>query len=140
MPFSCGAGDTIWLPDVGWGHRYILLTTIYKPDGTAVIANYSDDDFWQDKTTVLAPEDDSLLFNKVSCMNYTDAHTVNYDELFYQSDHHPNNKKFLKCSNGLFRRILIGAIVSDFTRDWIKKRIGYFYPKEFKKYYKKPNI
>jgi hypothetical protein len=140
MPFSCGAGDTIWLPDSGGGHRYILLTTIYRADKTVVVANYTDYDFWQDRTTILTPEDDQLLFNKISCMNYSDAHTVSSQELFIQNDYHKNNKRFLKCSDKLLKRILIGAISSDYTRDWIKKRIGHFYPKEFSQYYTAPDI
>ena len=140
MPFSCGAGDTIWLHDFGGCHRYILLTTIYKPDKSVVIANYTGYDNLPDKTTILKPEDDKRLFHKISCMNYIDAQTAQSDELFYENDNNPKNKTFLKCSKKLMTRIIRDALISGYTHEGIKYRLKYFYPKEYKKYYTKPDF
>lgn len=135
MPFSCGAGETIWLNDPGRGHRYILLTTIYKPDKTVVISNYTDYDNCADRATILTPEDDPRLFRKISCMNYVDSDTVVSEVLFFENDNNPKNKIYLKCSKELLMKIVIGAIVSPFTHEYIKTRLKYFYPAEYKKYY-----
>ncbi len=72
MPFNGKVGDSIFIDDLGGGHRYVILT---KPNSNdeVVIVNFTAEAFGKDCTATFRPRDHSKLFSKPTVVNYPQA-------------------------------------------------------------------
>ena len=124
MPFSGKPGDTLFLDDIGDGHWYVILT---KPnsDGNVVTVNFTTASHFP-WLVVLRRKDNPKLFNKRCTPNYTDARFRSVSKLATIADRNP--KRYGFCDEGVTKRIIIGAIQSQDTKQELLEELEIQYP------------
>ena len=128
MPFSGKPGDTLFLPDWGDGHWYILLT---KPnsDGNVVTVNITTAGHFQ-RFVVLRPKDNPKLFKENCWPNYIDASFRSVSKLAAVARRNPRRYRF--CDEDTTKRIIIGAIQSQDTKQELLEELEIQYPSEYR--------
>ena len=131
MPFTGKVGDTLLLRDIGVRHRYVILT---KPnsDGNVVVVNFTSASPRKECFVTFRPKDDKRLFNKKTTVNYTDARILPVKALIDKAKRNPRDYVF--CSENHIKKIVIGALQSQFTPIEILEELGIQYPNEYKRY------
>lgn len=127
MSFSGKPGDTLFLHDSGDGHWYIILT---KPnsDGNVVTVNFTTAGHFP-QIVVLRPKDNPELF-KVKCWpNYIDARFRSVSKLATIASRKPKRYRF--CEEGITKKIIIGAIQSQDTKQELLDELEIQYPNEY---------
>ncbi len=129
MPFSGKPGDTLFLDDRGDGHWYIILT---KPNnvGNVVTVNFTTASHFP-WLVVLRPKDNPRLFKERCTPNYIDARFRPVRELAAIADRNPSQYHF--CDEGNTKRIIIGAIQSQHTKQELLDELEIQYPSEYRK-------
>jgi hypothetical protein len=135
MPFSGKVGDSIFIDDLGGGHRYVILTNPNRND-EVVIANFTTEKFGKDCTTTFRRRDYPRLFSKPTIVNYPGAYPISISR--FRSEAAKPDSQYIHCPADIVKRILIGAFQSEHTPTGIKAELKVQYPDIAKKYYKKP--
>ena len=131
MPFSGKPGDTLFLDDTGNGHWYVILT---KPnsDGNVVTVNFTTASHFP-WLVVLRPKDNRKLFKKKCTPNYIDAYFRPVSKLADSAGRNPKQYQF--CDKALTKKIIIGAIQSQDTKQELLEELKIQYPSEFSQHY-----
>ena len=127
MPFSGKPGDTLFLPDVGDGHWYIILT---KPnsDGNVITVNFTTASHFS-WSVVLRPKDNRKLFKERCTPNYIDACFRSVSKLTAIAGRNPN--KYGYCNEVITKKIIIGAIQSQDTKQELLEELEIQYPNDY---------
>ena len=91
MPFNGKPGDSIFIDDLGGGHRYVILT---EPDsnGEVVIVSFTTYRFGKDPTVKFGRHHRSGLFSKPTIVHYPSADKMGIEE-FLRGFKNPENYK-----------------------------------------------
>lgn len=135
MPYTGKVGDSIFIDDLGGGHRYVILT---KPDKNdeVIIVNFTAEKLDKDCTATFRPRDHHTLFSKPTIVNYPGAYPISISNLKKEAAN--PDSRYVHCPVNIVNRILIGAFQSEFTPIGIKAELKEQYPDIAKEYYKKP--
>ena len=133
MPFSGKPGDTLFIHDPGGGHHYIILT---KPnsDGNVVTVNFTTARRFP-QIVVLRPRDNPEVFEKNCWPNYIDARFRSVGKLVARARRNP--KQYWFCDESITKKIIIGAIQSQDTKQELLDELEIQYPSEYLKYFSK---
>lgn len=131
MPFSGKPGDTLFLGDTGDGHWYVILT---KPnsDGNVVTVNFTTASHFS-WLVVLRPKDNKKLFKERCTPNYIDARFRSVSKLAAIAGRNPKQYRF--CDKDVTKKIIIGAIQSQDTKQELLEELEIQYPSEFSQHY-----
>lgn len=132
MPFSGKPGDTLFLDDTGDGHWYTILT---KPnsDGNVVTVNFTTASHFP-WLVVLRPKDNPKLFSERCTPNYIDARFRSVNKLAAIANRNPRQYRF--CHGNDTKRIIIGAMQSQDTKQELLDELETQYPDIANKYFK----
>lgn len=133
MPFSGKPGDSIFIDDLGGGHRYVVLT---KPDSNdrVRIVNFTADEFGKDCTVTFKPKHHRKLFIKPTVVNYRGARPMSLSKL--ESEAAKTNSEYIYCPANIFNEIILGAFKSNFTPTGIQAELEKQYPNIAEEYYR----
>lgn len=132
MPFTGKVGDSIFIDDLGGGHRYVILT---KPNSNdkVVVVNFTAERFDKDCTATFRPRAQPNLFSKPTIVNYPRA-TIFPLENFKNEATKPNCA-YIYCAEKIVERIIIGAFQSQFTPIGVLNELKEQYPSIAEKYF-----
>jgi len=128
MPFTGKVGDTLFLSDIGGGHRRVILT---KPndDGKVVITNFTTASHF-DWNVVFRPRDNRRLYTERCTPNYHDMQLYPLSALLKIAQKNPTDYVF--CARRDTQKIVNGALQSYHPSLEILEELAVQYPEEAK--------
>jgi len=134
MSFGCKVGDSVFLPDNGGVHRYVVLTNPNKDNGI-VIVNFTSAPNPVCDGRVFTRSDDRNLFEKPTVVHYKRAITISVTSLCEQERRTDVVSYYQRCSESIMAQIIEDAFKSQFTIGDVIEELRITYPEEFKLYY-----
>lgn len=138
MPFTGKVGDTLHIPDVWGGHRYIVLTEPNN-DGKVVIVNFTSFRPGKECPVLFRPKDNKHIFRQLTTISCADADIVTVESLVREAK---NNFPgyYAPCSLLVTHKVVVGTLKSQLTKIEVLDELGTQYPDEYNKYVTPENI
>jgi len=133
MLFTGKVGDSVFIDDLGSGHRYVILTQP-NADNKVVIVNFTTKRIDKDCTVTLNYRDHPSLFPNQTVVNYPYASLEPLDKFKVEATNPDCN--YIYCPDGIIQKIIEGAFQSLFTPMGVLGELKEQYPDIANKYYK----
>ena len=139
MSFGCKVGDSVFLPDDGGVHRYVVLTNPNKDDGI-VIVNFTSAPNPMCDGKVFTRSDNRNLFVKPTVVHYKRAIIISITSLCEQERRTDVVSDYRHCSKSIMAQIIKDAFGSQFTVGDILRELKTNYPQEYGQYCEDTNL
>lgn len=134
MSFGCKVGDSVFLPDDGGVHRYVVLTNPNKND-SIIIVNFTSAPNPMCDGKVFTRSDDRNLFVKPTVVHYKRAIIISVTSLCEQERRTDVVSDYQHCSESIMGQIIKDAYKSQFTIGDVIEELKIHYPQEYALYY-----
>lgn len=114
MPFTGKVGDTLHIPDIWGGHRYIVLTEPNN-DGKVVIVNFTSFGSGKECPVLLRPKDNKHIFSKLTTISCADADIVTIESLIREAKSNLPGY-YAPCSPLVTHKVVVGTLKSQLTK------------------------
>lgn len=134
MSFDCKVGDTVFMPDCGGGHRYVVLTTPNKDD-CVVIVNFTSATGHISDGKIFTRSDDGILFECPTVVPYKLARIFPVTSLRDEVNRRDVVSDYKFCPQVIMKQIIKDAFKSQLTDGDVIKELKTHYPQEYALYY-----
>lgn len=134
MSFDCKVGDTVFIPDCGGGHRYVVLTNPNEDD-CVVIVNFTSATGRIIDGKMFTSSDNKSLFPCPTVVPYKYATLFPVASLRDEVNRRDVVSDYEFCPQVIMKQIIKDAFKSQFTKGEVIEELKTHYPQEYALYY-----